>query len=460
MIVPRHRRIWQSRLAAPAAGCDHGSMNEFKLRRARLGAWVRWLNLPFMFWFASEMPMPLDKHLLILITVSKLVANLVFHVHLELTRRFLVSSYAMLTFEMLSTCVVLYATGLAVSPFLIIYPLHVFSVFFVDFNRRATLIFGALSMAAIVPTYLLWWHLGGASVVWNPRDYPGYLWSVCVIQILILSAYVFLATEANPLVEELDRREQVLLRQAHHAAVGTSVSMIAHELRNPLTSLGFSLERLGTAARLPGADPRLQKSARDAAEDLARIARMVQDLLAYARERRGRMQLEDHAPAALVERAVNFLALKQGRHRKSAVEADLAGAPMVRCDADAMHQVFVNIIENAIQHAVADRPLRVEIRHRTAGDRIALIVRDNGTGIAEWRLARVFEGFMTDRAEGTGLGLLISRHLMEDQGGGLELASTEGAGSTVTLLLPAGGLNPAPAAAGPADPGAPATAPD
>lgn len=412
-------------------------MDEFKLRRARLGAWVRYLNFPCLLWFASDVPMPVDKRLMIWIAGIKLAVNVVFHVHLHLTRRFRFSSYLMQIIEVVSTCVALYATGLAASPFLLLYPLFPFSAFYVDFNRRATLAFGGFSTAALVATYAVWWWQGAPPMVWNPAAYPNFVAVVCLIQVLILAAYMFLATETNPLVEELARREQVLLRQGHRAELGTSIAMIAHELRNPLTTIGLSLDRIGRVAAAPEADRRLPKAVRDASEELARITRMVQDLLAYARERRGRMEPSDHAPAKLVDRAVDFLRLKWGRNQRAfVVELDLAGAPEVRCDGDAMYQVLVNVMENAIQHPAPGRPLRLEIRHALRGGRVTIAVRDNGAGMSAERLARVFEGFVTDRREGTGLGMVISRQLMEDQQGGIEITSTEGAGTTVVLLLP------------------------
>ncbi len=413
-------------------------MNELKLQRAWSGVWTRYLNIPMFLWFLSDVPMPADKQLLALSAGLTLAGNVCFHLSLWLTRRHRTGSYLMLGLDHVAHALALYASGVVVSPFLLLYPLLSFSAYFVDFDKRVAGLFGLGGMILLGAVYAVWWHAGPAPIAWEPRSFPAWVWSICAIQILTLSAFIFLATETNPLVEELSRREQALLKQAHKAELGTSLSMIAHELRNPLTTIGFSLELMRHAVK--GNDPKFQKAARSAEEELARMSRMVQDVLAFARERRGMMQPADHAPVALMERAVEFLRLKWGRHhRKFAVEADLAGAPMVRCDADAMHQVLVNVLDNAIQHGMPDRPLRVEVRHAAHDGRVSFIVRDNGTGIPAARLARLFEGFVTDRAEGTGLGLIISRQLMEDQAGAFDISSTEGAGTTVVLSLPAGG---------------------
>lgn len=417
-------------------------MNEFKFQRARAGAWTRYLNVPLLLWFASDVPMPADKQLLVLSASITLACNVVFHLHLELTRRHLIGSYLMLVVDQFTICLSLYATGVTISPFLLYFPLLPFSAYFVDFNKRAAILYGVSSVLMLAGAYAVWWFRSPPVITWDPRAYPVWVWTVCALQMLSLAAYSFLATETNPLVEELAQRERVLLKQAHKAELGTSLSMIAHELRNPLTSLQFSLERIDAAALAPGADPKFQKAARVAGEELARISRMVEDVLAYARERRGRMLLADHEPAVLVERALDFLRMKWGRHhRKFAVEAALAGAPVVRCDADAMHQVLVNILDNAIQHAVPDRPLRIEIRHALRAGRVSLVVRDNASGIPAARVARLFDGFVTDREEGTGLGMMISRQLLEDQSGGIEVSSLEGVGTTVVLDLPAGGTD-------------------
>jgi signal transduction histidine kinase len=109
-----------------------------------------------------------------------------------------------------------------------------------------------------------------------------------------------------------------------------------------------------------------------------------------------------------------------------------------------MHQILVNLLDNANQHADPGRPLRIDLRAQDRGDRVALTVRDNGTGITADRVGRLFERFATDRPGGTGLGLSIAKELVEEQGGSLSIESVVGTGTTCTVALPSAGLPPEP----------------
>ena len=118
------------------------------------------------------------------------------------------------------------------------------------------------------------------------------------------------------------------------------------------------------------------------------------------------------------------------------VEAETGTDRLVLCDADAMHQVLVNLIDNAVQNADPVRPLRVDLLARDEGDRVLLIVRDSGIGIPADRLPHLFERFATHRPGGTGIGLSIARQLVQDQGGTIAVESRVGIGTTIVLSLP------------------------
>jgi len=157
------------------------------------------------------------------------------------------------------------------------------------------------------------------------------------------------------------------------------------------------------------------------------------------------MRPEPHRPLALFNRALEFIRLKWGRHQRPyEASAEAETARTVLCDADAMHQILVNLLDNANQHADPGRPLRIDLRAQDRGDRVALTVRDNGTGITADRVGRLFERFATDRPGGTGLGLSIAKELVEEQGGSLSIESVVGTGTTCTVALPSAGLPPEP----------------
>jgi two-component system, NtrC family, sensor kinase len=113
-------------------------------------------------------------------------------------------------------------------------------------------------------------------------------------------------------------------------------------------------------------------------------------------------------------------------------------------DAERLRVALLNILANA-RHAVAARPdadarKPIRVRTRRLGfDRVAIEVRDEGTGIAADDLGRVFDPYFTTRRTGTGLGLAISRNIIEGLGGTIAMASRQGDGTDVRIELPAGG---------------------
>lgn len=150
------------------------------------------------------------------------------------------------------------------------------------------------------------------------------------------------------------------------------------------------------------------------------------------------MQPAPRRPLALFNRAIEFVQLTSERnHHRVPAEAETETARLVRCDSDAMHQVLVNLLDNAMQHAAPGRPLRVRLRAVDCGEEVALIVQDNGTGIPPGRLGQLFEQYATDRPDGTGLGLSIARQLVRDQGGTIAVEETPGGGATFVITLAA-----------------------
>jgi two-component system phosphate regulon sensor histidine kinase PhoR len=174
---------------------------------------------------------------------------------------------------------------------------------------------------------------------------------------------------------------------------------------------------------------------------------MVTELLDLARIESGGSQLllDDVDLGRLVMESVERLrpfAERQG----ITLEVDVAaGLPLVRGEASRLGQVLVNLVHNAIKFSPTGQ--RVEVHVVARDGEVAASVTDHGIGIAAADLPRVFERFYkADRSRtsggGTGLGLAIARHIVDGHGGRLTVESTEGAGATFTMTLPA--ASPAP----------------
>lgn len=230
-------------------------------------------------------------------------------------------------------------------------------------------------------------------------------------------------------ITERKAAEERLREQAALVRLGEMAAVVAHEVKNPLAGLRGALQVIGK--RLPAGGP----DAVIVGEMVARIDalnRMVQDLLLFARPRQPRL-----APvrvAALVKEAAEFIANDPGLKR-TPIEFDDGGDPIVPADVDLLRPVFLNLLLNAAQAAQNRGRVRVQI-HPPANGRCLITIADDGPGIAREIRDRIFQPFFTTKHRGTGLGLPIAKRAVELHGGELSIESPEGGGTTVTVKLP------------------------
>jgi signal transduction histidine kinase len=139
----------------------------------------------------------------------------------------------------------------------------------------------------------------------------------------------------------------------------------------------------------------------------------------------------------VIERAIGFIRLKHGRAGQP-FQIVVAPSPVsrIRCDRDAMHQVLVNLMENAVQHRHPDRALVLQLELAADGPGCRLTMQDNGRGMPPEVRDRLFGRFVSGREGGTGLGLAIVRQIMIDHGGEIELGETSDQGTMFVLRLP------------------------
>lgn len=235
------------------------------------------------------------------------------------------------------------------------------------------------------------------------------------------------------------------------------LAMLGHELRNPLGAISAAAALLG--------DPRAEEAVRrrqpgQIARQVRHLARIVDDLLDLSRLSRGKIALRTETVdlAAVVRGAVEMLDLAglNGSHR---VRVDLPWEPVcVDGDPIRLEQVVVNLLDNALKYTPKGGTVDVSVAE--AEGAAVLRVRDDGAGIAPEALARVFEPFtqlgepLSRSNGGLGVGLHLSRHLVELHGGRIEAASEgRGRGSEFAVRLPR-----APSEAGKAAPGGAAAA--
>jgi two-component system NtrC family sensor kinase len=254
-----------------------------------------------------------------------------------------------------------------------------------------------------------------------------------------------IAAANGRLVATLDRLKatQAQLLQAEKlSAIGQLVAGVAHELNNPLTSvIGYAqllLEEVGGEDH-KGADAQLAHDLRRIAEESDRAAKIVRNLLAFARR-----QSATRAPQDIADVMNRVLSLRAYEFRLNAVELETAfeaKLPAVLCDPSQLQQALLNLLLNAEQamRGGTVRRIRVGARYVRECDGVELTITDTGHGIAVENLRRIFDPFFTTRdvGEGTGLGLSICYGIIRDHGGQITVDSSVGQGTTFTLLLPA-----------------------
>jgi two-component system NtrC family sensor kinase len=248
------------------------------------------------------------------------------------------------------------------------------------------------------------------------------------------TAYLRDLTPARAAQTEIDRQREALLQSEKMAAYGSLLAGVAHELNNPLSIvLGHALMLKDAAAGTVHAE-RADKI-EQAAERCARIAR---SFLAMAR----RQELETR-PVDLAEVVRDVVALLAYDLRSGGIEVALdlaADLPKVLADADRLHQVLANLMTNARQALeTGPAPRIITLSALALEAALELSVRDNGPGVPDEIRNRLFDPFFTTKAvgSGTGIGLTVSRGIVESHGGSLSLAPDDGrGGARFVLRLP------------------------
>jgi two-component system, NtrC family, sensor histidine kinase KinB len=215
------------------------------------------------------------------------------------------------------------------------------------------------------------------------------------------------------------------------------IAAASHELRTPLTSVQMGIHLLleGTAGTL---DDRQQEILQVCREDTARLDRLMRELLDLSKIESGAVtpQLLPVRPSTLIAQAVEPLRLQvEARGIALAVDAS-PDLPLVDADRSQIERVIGNLVTNAMRATPAGGSITVTAARR--GDEVAIAVTDTGAGIPRDYLARIFEPFVQvahASGGGAGLGLTISRRIVEGHGGRLTVQSEPGRGSTFTFTV-------------------------
>ncbi|MGA9348777.1 MAG: ATP-binding protein [Anaerolineae bacterium] len=230
--------------------------------------------------------------------------------------------------------------------------------------------------------------------------------------------------------KELQNAQEQLIRAERLAAIGQLGASVGHELRNPLGIIKNSVYYLNM--KLSDADEKLRKHLGIIEQEIARSSKIINDLLGFAGDKKPALQKTQIN--TVVQDALSRTTVPD----EVAVITELGGdLPPLTADPGQIEQVFINMISNAAQ-AMHDGG-RLEIATKAEDGFIVTEFKDNGCGIPEENLGRLFEPLFTTKAKGIGLGLAVSRSLVEGHGGTIEVESEVGRGTTFSVRLPISG---------------------
>jgi two-component system sensor histidine kinase HydH len=237
-------------------------------------------------------------------------------------------------------------------------------------------------------------------------------------------------------LQEIHRSQEALVRSEKLAAVGQLAASVGHELRNPLAAVRnantyITKKVSGSDAGGSLADPRIKQFLGIIDREVSSCTKIISDLLDFARERAPVLQPCPLRP--LVDDAVAILPESKTRI-VNAVREDL---PVPSIDKDHFRQVLINVLQNAVEAIPNDREGEVVIHAEAAeGGPWRITVSDNGAGIPEDIVGKIFEPLFTTKTKGTGLGLAIVAGMVKAHQGSISVETTAGKGTRFTIELP------------------------
>ena len=233
--------------------------------------------------------------------------------------------------------------------------------------------------------------------------------------------------------ERMEAANRKLVQAEKLASIGRLAATIAHEIRNPLTSVKLNIQRIAESEHL---DEIEQEHLSICQEGVGQIEKFIKELLEFTRVpalARERFPIEQ-----VLEGSLKML--RDSFHQKRVtVERSFAqGLPPANIDGDRMRQVFLNLLRNAFEAVEDGGRISVVLGSAEGPDGGIYVVRisDNGCGIPEKDRENIFEPFFTTKSSGFGLGLANARKIVEQHGGTIKVAAKRGKGSAFVVTLP------------------------
>jgi signal transduction histidine kinase/CheY-like chemotaxis protein len=306
---------------------------------------------------------------------------------------------------------------------------------FVDPQARAAFI-ERLASEGAVTDYLLRLRRVDNSPVWV--EVTAHADSPSRDGLVRIDALVRDVSERKKLEDQTRDLYHQLLQAEKLAALGQTISGVAHELNNPLATILTWAERLSQRP----VDEKTKRGLETILSESERAAKIVRNLLTFARKRQSTRAMVDLNH--VVRETLALRLYEQRITNITIVDALAAGLPQVFADAHQVQQVLLNLIINAEQAMLTANgrgTLVVRSWHDPEREAVVLEINDDGPGIAEELQPKIFDPFFTTKevGKGTGLGLTVAYAIVQEHGGRIRLASNKGSGASFYVELPVSG---------------------
>ena len=230
-------------------------------------------------------------------------------------------------------------------------------------------------------------------------------------------------------VTAIREMENEVTRSHHLNSIGSLAAGVAHEIRNPLSSIkGFAVY---FKERLSG-NKEDEETADIMIAETERLNRVISQLIEFARPLE--LKKEKVKFIELVQHTIKLIASDTQKNKISAEIAAAADLPEVEVDPDKIKQVLLNIFLNSLAALKEGGKLTIELLRKV--DNLTIIISDNGAGIEKMDLPKIYDPYFTSKPAGTGLGLAVVQKIMEAHGGRIDVKSTIGEGTKVFLYFP------------------------
>ncbi|HSB07475.1 MAG TPA: PAS domain S-box protein, partial [Thermodesulfobacteriota bacterium] len=236
-------------------------------------------------------------------------------------------------------------------------------------------------------------------------------------------------------ISERKKMEQKILENERLASVGQLATTIAHEIRNPLSSIKMNIQILSKHLKLQGFNKRRLEIA---ADEIKRLNQIVEDVLDFAKPIQ--MKKESYRMEKVIEKCLDLLGDKMRERNVQAIQKLSSPLQNVFIDWEKMEQATLNILLNAIEAMPMGGFLEIDIgKTDWQGREMTKVeIKDTGNGIAPEHLAKIFDPFFTTKAKGVGLGLSNVKKIIEAHDGILEVDSRVNQGTLFRFLFPQG----------------------